>query len=156
MIISASHQHDWLHGYDADQVDQVINTVLTQGSPLQPSEVFVGERTVTLETMDLPEYHVRVCVNPTAGYAALLFTASDLDPDRMWVSFNSKPPLEDPRLASDVDTERYHDRFTAIPIEQARTALREFWSTGGQRPASVTWVAGDYYGRITERMTVAA
>jgi hypothetical protein len=27
------------------------------------------------------------------------------------VSFNAEPPLEDPRLASDVDTGRCHDRF---------------------------------------------
>ncbi|WP_438389006.1 Imm1 family immunity protein, partial [Actinopolyspora saharensis] len=54
------------------------------------------------------------------------------------------------RLASDIDTGRYHDRFTAIPVEQARTALREFWSTGGQRPASVTWVRGDFTGAILQ------
>ncbi|WP_438386935.1 Imm1 family immunity protein [Actinopolyspora saharensis] len=53
------------------------------------------------------------------------------------------------------DTDRYHDRFTAVPVEQARQALREFCRTGGGRPTSVSWVAGDYYGRIIERLTVA-
>ncbi|WP_019853954.1 Imm1 family immunity protein [Actinopolyspora mortivallis] len=55
-----------------------------------------------------------------------------------------------PHLASDIDTGRYHDRFTAIPIERARTALREFRSTGGQRPTSVTWVLGDFTGAILQ------
>ena len=59
-------------------------------------------------------------------------------------------------MASDVDTARYHDRFTAIPLSQAHTALKQFVTSGGQRPSNVQWVTGDYYGRITQALTPAS
>lgn len=156
MIVSAVHEGSWKHARSQDDVDQLLEALIIDGDPRYPSAVMLDDKPIERYTVDLPEYHLRVCSNPGAGYVALLFTASDLDPDRSWVSFNANPPLEDPHLAGDVDTDRYHDRFTAIPAAQAREALREYVRTGGQCPKSVTWVSGDYYGRITDRITVVS
>ncbi|WP_017976348.1 Imm1 family immunity protein [Actinopolyspora halophila] len=151
----------WHHLTSPDEMEQAISDALDQGDPNTPGWIRFDRDVVTSEP---GEYQLRVAAAPTSGYAALLWFRN-VDPaehphdplaQRLWVTFNSAPPLEDPHLASDYDTDRYHDRFTAIPIEQAHRALREFCHTGGGRPTSVSWVAGDYYGRITERLTVAA
>ncbi|WP_245694593.1 Imm1 family immunity protein [Actinopolyspora mzabensis] len=39
---------------------------------------------------------------------------------------------------------------SALPLEQARIAVREFCRTGGARPQSVTWVRGDFTGAILQ------
>ncbi|ASU79387.1 hypothetical protein CDG81_15060 [Actinopolyspora erythraea] len=152
---------EWRHATTPEAVERTISDALDYGNPHTPGWLQVGRDVATGEP---GEYQLRIAADPGSGYAALLWFRN-VDPtehpddslaQQLWVTFNSSPPLEDPHLASDYDTDRHHDRFTAIPIEQAREAVREFCSTGGKRPTSVFWVAGDYYGRITERLTVAS
>jgi hypothetical protein len=156
MILSVVHDHEWKHASTPYEMERLLYSVVFEADPRYPSALMLADWPIDDDVIEYPETHIRCCANPEVGLAALVYMASDLDPDRMWVTFNAEPPLDDPQLASDLDTFRYHDRFTAIPIGQARQALSEFCRTGGKRPECVQWVRGDYYGRITEPLVPRA
>ncbi|SDX53676.1 Immunity protein Imm1 [Saccharopolyspora shandongensis] len=150
----------WRHASSSVEMEQAISDALDKGDCNTAGWLQFGRDVAADQPGD---HQLRVVADPGSGYAALLWFLN-VDPEdhlgdplaqHLWVTFNPAPPLEAPRLASDYDTDHYHDRFTVIPIEQAREALREFCRSGGQRPTSVQWVAGDYYGRIMQRLAVA-
>lgn len=150
----------WRHAASWSEVEGIISDALDQADRTTPGWLQFGRG---LEAEEPGEFQLRVVADPVAGCAALLWFRN-VDPaehadeeltQHLWVTFNPEPPVEAPLLASDYDTEHFHDRFTVIDLEQAREALREFCRSGGQRPRSVQWVAGDYYGRILQRLVVA-
>ncbi|MER5394980.1 Imm1 family immunity protein [Saccharopolyspora sp. NPDC002686] len=150
----------WRHATSWDEVEGIISAALDRGDRNTPGWLQFGR---DLEADEPGEFQLRVVADPDSGCAALLWFrnvdpeehADDALAQHLWVTFNPEPPLEVPLLASDYDTEHFHDRFTVIDLEHAREALREFCRSGGQRPKSVQWVAGDYYGRIVQRLDVA-
>ncbi|KAA5836929.1 hypothetical protein F1721_03590 [Saccharopolyspora hirsuta] len=150
----------WRHAASWAEVESMIGAALDRGDRNTPGWLQVGR---DLETGEPGDFQLRVVADPDAGCAALLWfinvAPEEADDDELaqhlWVTFNPESPLEAPLLASDYDTEHFHDRFTVIDFEQAREALRDFCRSGGQRPQSVQWVAGDYYGRILQRLDVA-
>ncbi|MFC0544944.1 Imm1 family immunity protein [Kutzneria chonburiensis] len=155
MILSAVHDGLWKHASTPDEIEALLHELVYRANPRHPSDVVLADTPFDDDSVDQPAQLLRVSANPEAGVAALLWFRNAADGE-MWVSYNPHPPLEDPWLASDVDTARYHDRFTAIPLDQAHAALTQFVASGGQRPSNVQWVTGDYYGRITQALTPAS
>jgi hypothetical protein len=149
MILNAVVDGQWRHARTSDEVATLLDQLVFAADPRHPSDVVLTEAPFDDLSEEQPLAVCRVAANPDAGFGALLWYLNDADSD-FSVSYNPNPPLDDPWLASDPDTARYHDRFTAVPLDQARAALQEFVAGGGTRPSNIQWVAGDFYGRITQ------
>jgi hypothetical protein len=102
-----------------------------------------------------PDNYLKVAVNPTTGFGALLWYATvdrvgqpgDEIPKHIWVSDNPEPPDFDPRVVADAGHPTFHDRRSTLPTERIRVALEEFCRAGtGDRPSSVSWVVGEMNG----------
>lgn len=162
MIISAL-VHDQFHHVERwDDVDLLINEAIDHSSsgsadrPVPPGEVaqfYCAEHPWTDEILEwAPNNFLQLASNPSAGYAALTWVGFRGEATmETFVSFGANAPLSHPpRLVIDPGYPRDHDPHSAVPLEQARRAVREFCRTGGARPQSVTWVRGDLTGAILE------
>ncbi|MFG3511286.1 Imm1 family immunity protein [Streptomyces bobili] len=108
-----------------------------------------------LKGRERPDNHLRVAVNSSTGYGALLWffnaeraeRANDSVSDRIWVSNNPTPPNFDPRVVSDPGYPLFHDPISTIPVSEVRRALQEFCDTKtGDRPTCVEWTQAEMNG----------
>ncbi|WP_017975241.1 Imm1 family immunity protein [Actinopolyspora halophila] len=162
MIISALVHDRFHHVEHWDDINRVIDEAIDRSlpgsadAPLPAGEVaqfYCATQPWTDEVLEwAPDNFLQLASNPSAGYAALTW-GGFLGEATMetFVSFSTDAPLSTPpRLVIDPGYPHDHDPRSALPLEQARTALREFCRTGGARPASVTWVRGDFTGAILQ------
>jgi hypothetical protein len=85
-----------------------------------------------------PDHQMRVSARPSAGYAALNYTDNN-DPDMIIAnSYNSRRPLPEIYLIFNGETGSVFPRTAAIPITDARNALRE-WLHTRRRPTCIEW-----------------
>ncbi|MGW4897933.1 Imm1 family immunity protein [Kitasatospora sp. NPDC004240] len=143
---------------DPGKVSSLIEEVVGTSYP----EDEIGERTwLGFAEKNDADIFSRLCVsaNAATGYGALIWCAI---PGRgiedreicktLWISDNPQPPEADPYLVADPGYVSFHDRASAIPLAQVRSAVQEYISAGtGQRPKCVTWVAGEITGRRADR-----
>ncbi|WP_272264009.1 Imm1 family immunity protein [Streptomyces xanthophaeus] len=98
---------------------------------------------------DTPNNFLKVAVNSSTGFGALIWFVSEDHPsrggvfDHTWVSDNPNHPNFDPRVIADPGEPRFHDPKSALEILKVREALEEFCRAGtGDRPESILWVRG--------------
>ncbi|MFF4169319.1 Imm1 family immunity protein [Streptomyces sp. NPDC001744] len=72
-------------------------------------------------------------------------TKSDIG-DHFWVSEGDRVPEGDTTVFSDHYAPSYFDPRGLIPLDHLRKVIEEFFRTGGNRPNSVHWVAGNQNG----------
>ncbi|MEU1861163.1 Imm1 family immunity protein [Streptomyces gardneri] len=116
--------------------------------------MFSDRRHTDSDGPEAPNNFLRIAVNSTTGFGALIWFAtdghkmSDSIRDQVWVSNNPNPPNFDPRVVSDPGEPRFHDRRSALPVTRIRAAVEEFCRRGtGQRPMCIEWTPGDLAGR---------
>jgi hypothetical protein len=108
-----------------------------------------------LEEGERPDNHLRVAVNSSTGYGALVWffnaeraeRVNDSISNSIWVSDNPTPPDFDPRVVADPGFPLFHDPRSTIPISEVRRALQEFCVVKtGDRPACIEWVEAEMNG----------
>ncbi|MGJ7906798.1 Imm1 family immunity protein [Actinopolyspora sp. H202] len=155
--------HDQFHHVERwEDVDCVIDEAIARSlpgsadAPLPPGEVaqfYCAAQPWTDEVLEwAPDNFLQLASDPSAGYAALTWVGFRGEATmETFVSFGTDAPLSaPPRLVIDPGYPHDHDPHSALPLEQARIAVREFCRTGGARPQSVTWVRGDFTGAILQ------
>ncbi|RZU51219.1 immunity protein Imm1 of predicted polymorphic toxin system [Krasilnikovia cinnamomea] len=161
MILNVVIHNKWQYAETWPQMDALITEVTenlaSEGAvtvdslqfqdPGEDAQFMVADRRLTDD--DLPANHLRVAVNRSTGYGALIWHATKNFPksgdiyDHIWVSDNPQPPNLDPRVLADPCEPRFHDRRSTLPAPDVRQALEEFCRTGtGDRPQSIGWVRG--------------
>ena len=91
-----------------------------------------------------PDHQMRVSVRPSTGYAALNY-ADNNDPKLSIAnSYSPRRPLPDIYLVFNGTTGSVFPRAAAIPIADARKALRE-WLRTRRRPTCIEWRPYDAY-----------
>lgn len=162
MIISALIHDQFHHAEHWHEVERLIDEAIDQASPgsvdspLPPGEVaqfYCADHPWTDDIIEwAPDNFLQLASNPPAGYGALTWIGFRGETTmETFVSFGRNAPLANPpRLVIDPAYPRDHDAHSAIPLEQARRAVREFCRTNGARPESVTWVRGDLTGAILQ------
>ncbi|MFE7927531.1 Imm1 family immunity protein [Streptomyces sp. NPDC057456] len=108
-----------------------------------------------LTERERPDNHLRVAVNSSTGYGALVWFFNGERAERVnnsisnniWVSNNPTPPSFDPRVVSDPGYPLFHDPLSTIPVSEVRRALQEFCDAKtGDRPACIEWAKGEMNG----------
>lgn len=91
-----------------------------------------------------PDQQMRVSVRPSAGYAALNHTNNSDANLAIANSFNPTLPPPNFYLIFNGETGAVFPRTAAIPIPEARNALRE-WLRTRRRPTCIAWRPYDAY-----------
>ncbi|MGW3864950.1 Imm1 family immunity protein [Streptomyces sp. NPDC005047] len=74
--------------------------------------------------------------------------------EHAWVSWNPLPPEKDPAVLSDPGCPSYFAHASAIPLDDVRSAVEEYYQAGtGFRPSSVNWVKGNLNGELYEEVS---
>lgn len=110
---------------------------------------------------DFPDSCLRVAVNRSTGYGALIWCVTQGSArrggiyDSVWISDNSAPPAFDPRVVSDPGYPLFHDSRSALPLSDVRAAVEEFCrSDTGERPRCIGWTPGHLDGKRLDREPV--
>jgi hypothetical protein len=91
-----------------------------------------------------PNHQLRISVRPAAGVAALLYIDHD-DPEMSAAnSYNPNRPLPEVDLIFNGAIKALFPRSAAIPVSEARNALRE-WLETRKRPTCIEWRPFDEY-----------
>jgi immunity protein Imm1 of predicted polymorphic toxin system len=91
-----------------------------------------------------PDNQMRVSVRPSVDYAALSYTANNDPAMSIANSYNPRRPLAGIYLIFSGDTGAVFPQAAAIPIADARNALKE-WLRTRLRPTCIEWRPFDGY-----------
>lgn len=91
-----------------------------------------------------PNHQLRISVRPTVGYAALNYMDNDDPHMPIANSYSLIRPLPEIDLIFNGTTGSVFPRSAAIPIDHARSALRE-WLATRARPTCIQWRPYDTY-----------
>jgi hypothetical protein len=91
-----------------------------------------------------PDHQMRVSAQPSKGYAALNYTDNNDASMSIANSYNPKRPLPQVYLIFKGSVSTVFPPTAAIPISEARNALRE-WLRTRHRPTCIEWQPYDEY-----------
>lgn len=119
--------------------DALIDEILTLDHPDWETILWVGDVEFRPSADgQFPDQQMRISARPSTGYAALNH-ADNTDPELAIAnSYNPRRPLPDVYLLFNGETGAVFPRAAAIPIADARQAMRE-WLRTRQRPTCIHW-----------------
>lgn len=91
-----------------------------------------------------PNHQLRISVRPSAGFAAINYIDHDDTAMPVANSYNPTSPPPEVNLIFSGATGKLFPRTAAIPISEARSALRE-WLRTWKRPSCIEWRPFDAY-----------
>jgi hypothetical protein len=163
VVLNVSCNGHWRHGETWAEISDLIVDVLENleseefkggwHSAGQDAWFSLSDQRYGSESQ-ISDNYLRVSVNRSTGYGALIWGVVDSSPkkggvfDWTWISDNPDPPDTDPRVVSDPGYPLFHDPRSAIPISRVRAAVEEFCRLGtGDRPECISWVRGHLNGQ---------
>jgi len=117
-----------------EEVDEFIDGLLAQPEDFNLAELYLVERLNPDERF--PSHQFFVGVDRKQGMGALKYNDAN-GGFASWAPWNADS--EEPVFYNYVGTATEFPPASEIPIDHVRQAVKEFFSSGGQRPASVQW-----------------
>ncbi|GAA3847062.1 hypothetical protein GCM10022243_11450 [Saccharothrix violaceirubra] len=115
--------------------------------PMWESVMSIGDQEYFAEPLTggpVPNHQLRISVDPVAGFAALNYCDHDDDAMPLANSYNPGHPSPQVDLIFSGATGAVFPRSAAVPIEDARKALHEWFRTG-LRPRCIKWRPYDQF-----------
>lgn len=120
-----------------DEVDALLDALLQE--PLEENSIaalYIRERTPLAS--GFPDHELRVAVNAEGKVGGLRYTGSDGTNDGTWYA-KGAPSQRDDVWYCYMGHDEDYPTGSELPIEDIRTAAKEFLEGGGERPSSPTW-----------------
>jgi hypothetical protein len=124
---------------------QLIDEVLKTNHVDWETILYVGDLEFhSTKDGPFPNHQLRISVQPSTGFAAINYVDHDDSAMPIANSYNPKRPLPEVDLIFNGETGKIFPRTAAIPITDARNALRE-WLKTRKRPTCIEWRPYDTY-----------
>jgi immunity protein Imm1 of predicted polymorphic toxin system len=120
----------------ADDIDELIDALLDAGPQRSVAVLAVRERPTS--ALGLPDHEFEVAVDSERKLGGLRYAGSHSDEDGVWYAVGAQSG-SDPLPYAHVGDESLFPSNSELPLDVVRAAVKEFLSSGGERPSSVEW-----------------